>query len=279
MEPLPVFDPVPLIRDVHDQLLTLLRGLRPEDWLLPTVAVRWRVKDIAAHLLDTQVRRVSFQRDHWTPPPPADLIEKPADLVEFLNRLNGAWVEAAFRLSPGVLLDLLAWSGAALDGTLRPLDLEATALFPVAWAGEAASTLRFDLARDLTEFWLHQQQIRLATGRPPLFEPHLLHPVLDTFMRAVPHAYRGVEARDGVCVGVELTGEAPRSYALLRDGGAWKLGLPGLETPEARISLDPATAWLLFSKGLAREEALARVTLRGDLRLAQPFLGVVAVMA
>jgi uncharacterized protein (TIGR03083 family) len=276
---LPEFDPRPLLEAVHGQLLDLLRELPAEAWHLPTVARPWCVKDIAAHLLDGALRRLSLQRDKWMMPNPSGPVDGFEDLVGFLNKLNRTWVEAAQRLSPAVLIEGLERSGASLMEFLRPLDLEGPAPFAVAWAGETSSTLRFDLARELTEIWLHQQQIRLATGNPPLFEARLLHPVMDTFMRALPHAYREVEAPEGASVQVGLTGDSPRSYLLVRGSGEWRLGLGEAEGARVSVRLDPETAWRLFSKGLTPEEARARVVISGETRLALPLLGMVAVMA
>src|SRR5688572_28031993 len=72
------------------------------------------------------------------------------------------------------------------------LDPFAPAKWSVSWAGDEESPNWFDIARELTERWHHQQQIRDATGRPALYERYLA-PVLDTFVRAVPFTYRGVE--------------------------------------------------------------------------------------
>ena len=52
------------------QLIDLLRSLAPDDWERQTIAPRWKVKDVAAHLLDTQLRTLSFGRDGYTPSPP-----------------------------------------------------------------------------------------------------------------------------------------------------------------------------------------------------------------
>ena len=63
MEPLPPLYTAPLFAPLHAELLSLLRALTPEDWERPTLARAWRVKDVAAHLLDTQLRKLSAQRD------------------------------------------------------------------------------------------------------------------------------------------------------------------------------------------------------------------------
>ena len=52
-------------------LIELLRSLSADEWELQTVAPKWKVKDVAAHLLDTQLRRLSLARDgYFSPPPP-----------------------------------------------------------------------------------------------------------------------------------------------------------------------------------------------------------------
>ena len=48
----------------------------------------------------------------------------------------------------------------------------------------------FHLAREFTERWHHQQQIRLATERDGIMTRELYHPVLECFMRALPFAFR-----------------------------------------------------------------------------------------
>ena len=72
----------------------------------------------------------------------------------------------------------------------RSIDPFAPAHWAVAWAGEEPSAHWFDVGRDYTERWLHQQQIRDAVGAPPLTGREWLHPVLDLFVRARPVAYR-----------------------------------------------------------------------------------------
>jgi hypothetical protein len=87
------------------------------------------------------------------------------------------------------------------------LDPFAPAAFNVSWAGEQTSLNWFDTARELTERWHHQQQIRLATSRPEIMTPELYHPVLDCFVRGLPHAYRDVNAPAGTVSRLEISGE------------------------------------------------------------------------
>lgn len=43
-------------------LIDLLNSLREEEWDTQTVAKLWKVKDVAAHLLDTNLRTLSISR-------------------------------------------------------------------------------------------------------------------------------------------------------------------------------------------------------------------------
>src|SRR5262245_46451755 len=178
-----------LFPDLGRELLALLRPLGAEDWQRPTVCPGWSVRDVAAHLLDTAVRRLSFGRDRLPFPAPASPIDTYDGLLAFLNALNAEWVAAFRRVSPALLVHFLAAVGPAFSAYVATLDPHAPGI-PVAWAGEDASAAWFDLARELTERWHHQQQIRLATGAPPLDDPRFVAPVLETFLHALPHRYR-----------------------------------------------------------------------------------------
>jgi hypothetical protein len=106
-----------------------------------------------------------------------------------------------------------------------------------------------------------------------------LHPALDIFVRALPHAYRQVQADLGVGVEIEIRGEAGGVWTLAREASGWTL-LAGRDTrARSRVTLDQETAWKLFSKGLSPEQASRRVVIEGDLSLGRPVLGTLAVMA
>lgn len=278
MKALEPMDVAGLFPEINAELVALLRGLGPEDWERPTAAGAWRVKDVAAHLLDGDVRRLSFQRDGMPVPPPDAPIQGHADLVAFLDRLNADWVRAAQRISPRLLTDLLETTGAEVARLFAGLDPSGPALFSVAWAGEESSENWFDLAREYTERWHHQQQIRDAVGAPGLTSRKWLHPVLDAFLRALPHAYREVAAEEGAAVAVEITGEAGGEWALVREGGAWRLYRGRPDAPRARVRMDQDTAWRRMTKGLTRDQAAERTEIEGEPGLGEPMLGMLAVM-
>jgi uncharacterized protein (TIGR03083 family) len=269
---------VDLLPGLHAELMTLLRGLESSDWRRPTACALWSVKDIAAHLLDGNVRRLSLGRDGLTAiPNPA--ISSYTDLVGYLNRLNAEWIAAARRLSPRVLIELLDFTSGPVHAFFRSLDPHALALFSVAWAGERASQNWFDIGREYTERWLHQQQIREAVGAEGLTARRWLHPTLDIFVRALPFTYQSVGAPEGRSVRFTIEGEAGGVWTLVRGAEGWRIFDGWEAAPAATVSLDQAAAWKLFSKGLDPESARRSVRIEGDPRLGEPVLGTLAVMA
>lgn len=281
LQPLLVAD---LFPGLHRELIGLLRGLAEEDWERPTVAGRWRVRDVAAHLLDVSLRRLSLHRDRGRFPPPEPPIGGYDDLVRYIDRLNAVWIEAAQRISPRMLTELLEITGPQLADFLASLDPFEPAVISVAWAGEEVSANWFDIAREYTEHWHHQAQIRDAVGAPGLLSRRWLHPLLDASVRALPNAYRGVEAPEGTAVVLEVTGEAGEAdgmWTLLRRAAGWELfqGEDAGAGPAAcRLTLDGDTAWRLLYNALPPEEAAARVAVAGDPALAGPLLRTRSVM-
>jgi uncharacterized protein (TIGR03083 family) len=271
-----------LFPGLHAELMALLRGLTPEDWGRVTWAGPWTVKDVVAHLLDGQIRKLSICRDgHAIAPPGA----APADygaLLRFLDGLNAEWVAAARRIGPRVLVDLLDVIGPQDTAYVASLDPDAPALFNVAWAGDAVSPNWFDVGREYTERWHHQQQIRDAVGAPGLVSRHWLHPVLDVSVRALPHAYRDVAARAGQAVTVVITGEAGDTWSLVRHAEpapAWNLCAGAAEAPVARVTMSADTAWRLFFTAAKSAELLATIQIEGDPTMAAAATRALAVMA
>jgi uncharacterized protein (TIGR03083 family) len=269
----------PLFAPLHERLLELLRGLSPAHWGRPTRAGAWTVRDVAAHLLDGDLRKLSFHRDGLPLPPPDRDVGGYGGLVAFLNALNAEWVSAARRISPALLVDLLAVTGPQVAAFVAGLDPFARSLFPVAWAGEDESSNWMDTGREFTERWHHQQQIREAVGAPLLTDRSWLRPVLDISVRALPRAYRGVAAAEGEGITLRVTGPAGGEWSLVRKGDGWQLYVGACDRPAMTATTDPDSAWRLFFKGQSPEEGRARIHIDGEARLGEPLLSALAVMA
>lgn len=263
-----------LLREVDGQLLELLRGLTAEEWERPTIAGQWRVRDVAAHLLDTALRKLSLVRDGFRPP-----IEPFPDLAALINRRNAEGVALYGRLSGPVLLALLDVACRESAAFHESLDPFAPAAFPVSWAGESESLNWFDTARELTERWHHQQQIRLAAGRPGIETPRWYFPVLDCFLRVLPHAYRHVAAEPGDLVRFTISGECGGCWFLYRDDAGWRLLPEAAGREVAHVTIPQAIAWRVFTKGIARPEAMRQITVTGSQAIGWHVLEAVAIVA
>ena len=265
----------PLIRTTDILLLDLLNSLPPGEWDLPTIVPNWTVRDITAHLLDTALRKLSLVRDRCFVEKP--VVNSPQDFTAFINRLNHEGVAVYRRLSPQILIAVLTSTTGEFADFHEALDPFAQAVFPVSWAGEAESLNWFDTARELTERWHHQQQIRLATNRPGIMTPELYHPVLDTFLRALPHAFRDTPAPTGTTLQIEITGGCGGLWQLTRVEGRWVLTHPAVIT-ENRITIPQDLAWRIFTKGLKPEQAAAEVQTSGDTALVRKVLHLTAIV-
>ena len=263
---------------LDEMLITLLRSLTPAEWQQPTIARKWTVKDIAAHLLDGNLRTLSYIRDGYFGEKPQDIHTYP-DLVGYLNKLNADWTAATRRLSPRVITEMLEATGRDYHATLAALDPWADSVFSVAWAGEEISKNWFHIAREYSEKWIHQQQIRDALGRSGILTRELFYPFIDTFMCALPQTYKYVEAVVGTSVLVRITGELGGEWHINRTEEGWVLRHTTRVQPLVTVTLDPDTAWKLFSKGIMPEEALEKVTIEGSEELGKVALGMVSVMA
>jgi len=278
MKPLEPIFVVDLFPKIESKLIELLRSLSADEWERQTIAPQWRVKDVAAHLLDTNLRKLSMMRDGYFGENPGK-VESYADLVAFLNRLNADWVRAMRRVSPRVLTDLLEWSAPIVYEFTRTLDPFGQAAFSVAWAGEEKSLNWFDIAREYTERWHHQQQIRLAVGKHGIETRELYYPVLDTFIRALPHGYRNLQSENGATMRLVVDGDAGGEWFLVKTGGEWQLSLEAEHKPDAEVRIPQEVAWRVFTKGIDRATASSQSAISGDRTLGEHLFGVLAVMA
>jgi hypothetical protein len=270
-------DVVHLLPVLDAKLLDLLKSLTPEEWHKQTIAKLWTVKDVAAHLLDGNIRTLSILRDGYFGEQPN--INSYQDLVDFLNRLNADWVSAMKRVSPQMLIFLLELTGPPFCNYLMSLNPFEKSVLAVDWAGETESKNWMEIAREYTEKWLHQQQIRDAVNKPALMTRELYYPLIDIFMLALPHTYRTITADNGAIVKVTVTSDIGGSWVLIRTDGKWVLSKICSQTPTTEIIIDPETSWKLFSKSLHPEQVRDKVNIHGDQKLGEAALTMVSVMA
>lgn len=270
-------DVVHLLPLLDEKLILVLKSLTPADWQRQTIARLWTVKDVAAHLLDGNIRILSMLRDDYHGESPN--INSYQDLLDFLNGLNADWVKAMKRVSPAMLLLLHEATGKAYCDYYASLDPFGKSGFAVDWAGEAESKNWMHIAREYTEKWLHQQQIRDAVNQPGLMTKEFFYPFIHIFMQALPFTFREVEANDQTSVQIIVTGEIGGSWWLARKEHKWILDKNNISEPSSVVSIDPDIAWRLFSKSVRPEHVMDSIHITGNRELGEKVLSMVSVMA
>lgn len=282
MKPSLILEPIftaELFPKLDEKLIELLKSLSIEDWEKQTLAPFWKVKDVAVHLLDGNIRALSMLRDNYFGEKPEN-INSYADLLKYLNQLNADWVKGMKRISPKVLIELLESTGKEYCAYLQSLDPFTPATFAVAWAGEEQSANWFHIARDYTEKWHHQQQIRMAVGQEEiLYHKEYYYPYLETSMRALPHHYRNIKANDDETISFRILGEGGGIWYLSFIENQWILSIEPKNTPICEVEIEEKIAWRIFTKGIKKHEAEKQSKIVGKKELGEKIFEMLAVMA
>ncbi|TMR98818.1 maleylpyruvate isomerase family mycothiol-dependent enzyme [Nonomuraea basaltis] len=271
----PVIDVRPLFPREREAMLDLLRALSPADWAKPTICPGWNVHDVAGHVLNDYMRRLSGMRDGHG----GAVFANDETLPAFIARTNEEFVRASRQLSPQLLIELLDHLGPQLDAVWAARDLEAPAGLNVSWAAtDIDSATWLDIGREYTEFWVHQQQVRDAVSVPGATQPDLMAPALNIFARALPYTLRMHERPEGTVAHLDVHGPAGGQWSTAWQDGRWRMVTPGRE-PAARVSMDQDTFWRLATRGITVEEARERSKPSGDPELTAAMTTLLAVVA
>jgi uncharacterized protein (TIGR03083 family) len=270
---------IDLFPQERKQLLELFSELEAKEWEKPTICPGWTVKDIGLHLLGDDIGYLSGARDHFSNPffQNKDLREWKS-LVKNINEANELWVKATARISPKLLTNLLELTGKQFYEYVQSLDQMATGGV-VSWAGPDPAPVWLAIAREYTERWVHQQQIRDAVNKPGLKEKRFFHPVLDTFVRALPHTYKDTPVVNSTVLKFVVAGEAGDAWYLVGETNRWSLSQRVELQPVAVVTMDQELCWRLFTKGVNKDQARAKAIIEGDQKLGEKLLETVSIIA
>ncbi|MFD2919887.1 maleylpyruvate isomerase N-terminal domain-containing protein [Terrimonas rubra] len=266
-----------LLPQIDHLFIQLLKELSPEDWQRPTVARLWKVKDVVGHLLDGNIRALSMLRDGYFGESPSDTTYK--GLVNYLNGLNADWVKAMKRVSPSMLIILHEITGPLYCNYYAGLDPFAPSPFAVSWAGDTESPNWKHIAREYTEKFLHQQQIRDAVNKPGLMNSTYYTPFIHIFMLALPHQFKEVNAPVDTVVKLTIPEDIGGSWQIIKRADAWEVYTGNDITPATTVSIPAAISWPLFSKSIRPDAIMEKINIEGNRILGEHALHMVAVMA
>jgi uncharacterized protein (TIGR03083 family) len=262
-------DARPLLPQLRGELTSLLADLSGEDWSRATACPGWSVHAVAAHLLGVELGNVSVRRDAWALGP-----GEREDLDTWLNAFNQQWVDAARRISPALLIELVNLAGLRFEEHVGTLDLDAAG-GPVHWAtGPDPAPVWLDVAREYMERYIHQQQIRDAVGRPALGAA-FTGPVLTTAAHALPRALDPVTRPAGTVVMFTAEGAGGGTWHVVRGTTGWELDPASPSRPAACLARTTVDGAL---KLFTRDPSAPQLTWQGDNEIASALARVKAVL-
>jgi uncharacterized protein (TIGR03083 family) len=273
LQPISPLDVISLFPEMRRELLRVLKSLSDEQWHLPTSCEGWSVKDVALHILGDDMGYLSRHRDG-----DGVFLESNSwnELVEKINARNDLWVRATRRLSRNMVVSLLEFTGAQVS-TYFAEQINTSDEVYVSWASDKPVPMWLQIARELTEYWMHHQHICEAVSITSLKTREFLYPILTAFSHALPRTYQDVPAPPDTLV--KLVIEDLADYHLVCDGEKWALYAATDLISSATIKMDADATWRLFTKGISGEEAQALSTLEGDVQLAKHLFKTVAIIA
>ena len=251
---------------------TMARDLVEAEWDLPSECPGWTVRDVLSHL-------IGIERVLLGDPAPAPLEPLPAHVQNEVGARNEAWV-AERRARPG--RDVLAEFEEV--AARRLADLRA---FPVARFDEIGPTpvgevpYREFMNVRVMDSWVHEQDIRVATGRPGHDSGPAAQLSLDRLASAMPFVVgKQAGAPEGASVRFDLRGSMPRRIdVVVRDGRAKAVSTLDA-APNAVLAMDLEVFWRLACGRVDGESArlAGLVEATGDEGLACSVLDAMAFM-
>jgi uncharacterized protein (TIGR03083 family) len=260
----------------RSRLLEVLTGVGEVDWGRPTPCPGWSLLELAIHLVGDDLSFLAWQRDdhHGTPAP--DGLDE-AGFITWLDELQIEWVHAARRLSPRLVVDLLGWLGDQVAATVATQD-PAAVTANVSWASATPVPVWLDQARELSERWIHRQQILQSLDQPADLSPDLAEPVLDGLRWAYPHRLGALRRDAGTRVSITITGpEVELYWHLLSDGEAWRFSMSVDGPTAARLQLTADQAWRLLTNNLDHDQHGAPIS-SGDSDIVEVLLRTRAII-
>lgn len=242
-------------------LAELLSPLSEDEWLTPSPCPGWTVKDLAAHVIGTELTLEGQPSPELT-----EEVRAQEHVRNDIGAINEAWVDS-FRTKPGteVLAALREVAGrrAQALAAMSQEEFDADSWTP---AGPG-SYGRFMQIR-VYDCWIHEQDMRMALGRPGHLSGPQAEQSLDEVARALGFIVgKKAGAPQGSAVEIELTGPTTRRLFVSVDGRAAVVdSLPG--EPTAKVTM-PFDLFIPIASGrVPADPAAAGVVLSGDADLA-----------
>jgi uncharacterized protein (TIGR03084 family) len=234
------------LQDFGDEaavLDALLASLGHDDWLKPTPAEGWDIRDSVVHLAIADEMALECVTEDRIPEQMRRGMEALPEGEEALVALEASMVERGRTLAPAAVHTWWRGGNDALRKALAEIDV--TRRLP--WGPNVMSRASFVTAR-LMETWAHGLDCFDAAGVTPVHTDRLRH-VADIGLRSLPYALLAAGMSGPGPVRLELTSPS---------GETWNIGPPDAPT----VISGSAADWCLVA--VHRDRRSERTRLRGQ---------------
>lgn len=257
-------DPLDLWEETSQGLLAVLRELTPEEHERPALP-GWTVKDVLAHLAHLESEAAGMDQPDGSR---VDIAAKasqpmPTDVTE-------AGVVARRERSAAELLEEFETACARRREALADLDTSDPKALAPGLAGELGWDIGTWLRNRPIDLWVHEQDVRTATGRPFVTTCAGAQHVAGLMTRAFPVSLRRLPAATGVIARVSGPQGRVLAARVGEDGRAAPFAPEDAVGEETVLEMDDAT-WLRLTGGRL-DPAEAEVDVTGDEQVAATVL-------
>jgi len=266
-------DPVVALLDEEwGAIYALARELADAEWDLPSECPGWSVRDLVAHMIGTESSLLGA-------PAPAPLVDLPAFVHNPVGAGNEAWVVPRRSLPAAQVVEEFRSVTARRLEEMRAWPEERFAVVGPSPVGQVP--YREYMRVRIMDCWVHEQDMRVATGRPGHDTGPVARLALDRLASAMSYVVgKQAGAPEGSCVRFAFRGPVlERLDVAVRDGRA-AVADAAAEVVSAELDLDDETFWRLacgrVSGPAARDAGLVAVS--GDVDLAHRVLDAMSFM-
>lgn len=257
------------VRGWHESAMSIIAlagELDDDDWARPTDCDEWTVKDIVAHLAHLETELCNTEQNRSGQVGGTDVV----------SAYTGAGVEARRDRTPAELVAELAAAVELRASRLADRPDDPSALAPVTPGGVAWSwdTLLRNRSIDV---WVHEQDIRRATGRPGGLDSTGAHVAVMTFSFSLPYVV-GKRVKPPAMSTVQwiVTGETPLELAVRVGEDGRANAVETLDEPSVTLTMSTETFTVLTAGRRKPDEV--EVTIDGDQALGRATLSAMSIM-
>ncbi len=253
---------VAILEEEWAAIRRLCSDLSADEWELPSECPGWSVRDLVSHMVGTE-------RTLLGDPTPEAPFEPPKHVRNAIGAINEAWVDSR-RAHQGseVLAEFVEVTSLRLEQmrSWPPDRFEEVGPSPVG----RVPYREFMNVRAM-DCWVHEQDIRVATGRPGHRDCGAATVALDRLVSAMGYVVgKQAGAPDDASVRFEVVGDLARRVDVeVKDGRALETQIDG--TPTATLTMELEAFWRLSCGRVDGSAAVSArlVRLEGDRELAK----------